>query len=159
MSTNTPMMAFTWQGDPDPRQMVHLMREHLRRAARWARALGCEDAWPFFDIAAKVHPETRAPASEVTILEQRLRSLHLPSRVVHACIWALHWDQVKDLPAVRRLALPDPFEPLLAMFELGGTFTTEHGWGDVGGAAFRLGRLTDHLDVPGDPATPRETTS
>ena len=159
MSTNTPMLGFAGQGDPDPRQMGLLMREYLRRAARWARALGCEDAWPFFDVAAKVQPEVRASVTEIATLEQHLRSLHLPNRVVNTCVWALHWDQIKALPAVTSFALPDPFEPLLTMFGLGGRFTTEHGWVDLGGAAFRLGRLTDHLDVPEDPVSPRGTTS
>lgn len=139
------LMRLSCQGDPEPRAMVRLMREHLHLMARWASALGCEDAWPFFDVAAKVQPEARASAAEVTTLEQHLRSLHLPNRVVNACIWALHWDQVKALPAVASFALPDPFEPLLAMFEQGGRFTTEHGYVDVEGAAFRLGRLSDHL--------------
>ena len=139
------LMGLSWEGAPDPRMMVRLMREHLRLLARWASALGCEDAWPFFDIAAKVQPEVRASTAEVTTLEQHLRSLHLPNRVVNACMWALHWDQVKALPEAARFALPDPFEPLLAMFEQGGRFTTEHGYVDVEGAAFRLGQLSDHL--------------
>lgn len=143
------LMALTWEGAPNPRAMVRLMREHLRLMARWASALGCEDAWPFFDVAAKVQPEARASAAEVTTLEQHLRSLHLPNRVVNACIWALHWDQVKALPEAARFALPDPFEPLLAMFEQGGRFTTEHGYVDLDGAAFRLGRLSDHLPESG----------
>lgn len=142
------LMGLSWEGAPDPRMMVRLMREHLHLMARWASALGCEDAWPFFDIAAKVQPEARASTAEVTPLEQHLRSLHLPNRVVNACIWALHWDQVKALPAVASFALPDPFEPLLAMFEQGGRFTTEHGYVDLDGAAFRLGRLSDHVGTP-----------
>ena len=148
------LMGLSWEGDPEPRATVRLMREHLHLMARWASALGCEDAWPFFDVAAKVQPEVRATTAEVTTLEQHLRSLHLPNRVVNACIWALHWDQVKALPAVACFALPDPFEPLLAMFEQGGRFTTEHGYVDVEGAAFRLGRLTDHLPARADGAEP-----
>ncbi|MFC9751821.1 hypothetical protein [Streptomyces sp. NPDC056921] len=38
-----------------------LMREYLRRAARWARAYGAEESWPFFDIAEHVAPEVRTP--------------------------------------------------------------------------------------------------
>ena len=149
------LMQLSWREEPDPRLVVPLLRMYLARSARWARALGCEDAWPFFDIAAKVHPEVCAPAPEVTTLEQHLQALHLPSRVVNACVWALHWDHVKDLPAARRFALPDPFEPLITTFELGGSFTTEHGWVDLAGAAFRLGLLPDHLYGSGD-ALPAE---
>ena len=146
------LMRLSWDGDPDPRGTVRLMREHLRLMARWASALGCEDAWPFFDLAAKVQPEARATATEVTTIERHLRSLSLPERVVRASVCALHWDQLKTLPAVAGFALPDPFEPLIAMFEQGGRFTTEHGYVEVDGAAFRLGSLADHLPATMDGA-------
>ena len=43
-------------------------------------------------------------------LKAHLAALHLPERVVRACVWALRWEQVRDLEEVRRIALPDPFE-------------------------------------------------
>lgn len=141
------LMQLSWGEDPDPRVVVPLLRLYLRRAARWAIALGCEDAWPFFDIAARACPGVRAPENEVLALASHLRALLLPERVVQGCIWALHWEHVRRRDEVACVGLDDPFEPLLAIFELGGTFTTVHGWVDVGGAAFRLGRLTDHFDV------------
>ncbi len=134
--------------DPDPRDAVRLVREHLRRSARWAVALGCEERWPFFDVAAEVCPELQPPEADVIALEARLRTTNLSARVARSCLWALRWERVKDLPIVTRYELPDPFEPLITLFELGGSFWTEHGYVDVGGGAFRLGRLTDHLEQP-----------
>ena len=104
------LMQLTWRGDPDPRVVVALLRLYLRRSARWAIALGCESSWPYFDVAASACPAVRAPEGEVVALKAHLAALHLPERVVRACVWALRWEQVRDLEEVRRIALPDPFE-------------------------------------------------
>ncbi|MFJ2630284.1 hypothetical protein ACIO6T_45155 [Streptomyces sp. NPDC087532] len=52
-----------------------LMREYLRRAARWAQAYGVEKSWPFFDIAEHVAPEVRTPSDVAAELEKVLTGL------------------------------------------------------------------------------------
>jgi hypothetical protein len=49
------ILAIKWEPD-DSRVNSHiaLLREYLRRAVLWAKALDCTDEWPFFDVAAHI---------------------------------------------------------------------------------------------------------
>lgn len=76
---------------------IALMREYPRRSALWAQALDRMEQWPFFDIAAAVDPEAQV---DEELLGSVLDSLE---------------------------GLPDPFEPLLAVHERGGSFGRKAG--------------------------------
>ncbi|WP_437942614.1 hypothetical protein [Sorangium sp. So ce341] len=111
------------------RQASHeaLFREHLRRMSLWATALGCEDRWPFFDVARQLFPDRfpdDAPAPS------GLGSLGGAMRAALAA-W-VRFAGVAAAPEVSALGLADPYEPLVRLLERGGTFTTEHGMAYVG---------------------------
>jgi hypothetical protein len=154
------LVAVDWSGDTafdHPRSRVRLMKEYLRRAAHWAQAYQATEHWPFFDIAALVAPEVRVPGELAVELDALIRArIGWPS-VAAACRGALRWAAVKDAGAPVPAELPDPFEPLLSLFERGGGFTTEHGFVDLGGASVRIQSWREHLAadpvVSLDPAT------
>lgn len=65
----------------------------------------------------------------VLALSQRMSAGH--SRPTYymrrTCFYYLRWEAIKNHPAVRALALPDLYEPLIQFYERGGRFRMEHG--------------------------------
>ncbi len=49
---------------------------------------------------------------------------------LHSCWWYIRWASVKNLPPVAALNSPDPYEPLIVLYERGGYFRVEHGFID-----------------------------
>jgi hypothetical protein len=126
------LLRIDWQPD-DTRLRSHaaLVREYLRRAALWAKALGCTEHWPFADFALYFAPNRRAPLELVEELKRDLATKPLNAVMRETCEYALHWaalqDDVNGTPA-EEYSLPDPYEPLLRLYERGGHFHTEHGF-------------------------------
>ncbi|WP_328732383.1 hypothetical protein OHT20_23185 [Streptomyces caniferus] len=122
-----------------------LMREYLRRAALWARAYGAEQSWPFFDIAEHVDAELETPPDVAAEVEEALAGL-APTSLKRTCRAALRWatlrDSRDDLPA----DLPDPYEPLLLMYERGGGYFLEE-YLDLNGVMIRLGNVESNASV------------
>ncbi|MEU8819809.1 hypothetical protein [Actinoplanes sp. NPDC048796] len=103
-----------------------LLREYFRRAALWAEAYDCDSRTPFFDIAECVAPAVRA---DPAVVEAVVRGVDDGTR--NAITWVapllLHWAAVSAPPS----ELPEPFEPLILLFERGGGFHTENGEVDL----------------------------
>ncbi len=159
-ATVSRLLAVDWSGDAGydhPRARAKLFREYLRRAALWAKAFAVTDEWPFFDVAALLAPDIAVPAEPAAELAALIDAkIGWPS-VAAACRASLRWAAVLDAGVRVPDTLSDPYEPLLLLFELGGGFTTEHGFVDLGGASVPLKSLRDHAStqpvVALDPAT------
>jgi len=115
-----------------------LMREYLRRAAWWARELHAEGEWPFFDIAVRFAPDVRAPEDLTAPLETLIHERIGWPRVASTCRAALRWAALLDAGVPVPEGLPDPFEPLILMFERGGGFMTENGFIELDGSSLPL---------------------
>jgi hypothetical protein len=113
---------------------VALFREYLRLMALWAEALKCETVWPFFDVAALLFPERFNTEFEPDLQFPPLRQLGGAFRA--ALTATVHFAEVEDSAEVRARGLPDPYEPLVRLFERGGSVTTEHGMMYVGIVGF-----------------------
>ncbi len=147
-ATLSRLLAADWAGETSfahRRSRAKLMREYLRRAAWWAQELDATREWPFFDIAAHVEPEVRAPHDLADQLEKLIFTrIGWPSlRTI--CRAALRWAAVLDAGVPMPHRLGDPYEPLLLMFERGGGFTTEHGFIELAGASVPRRTWRDHL--------------
>ncbi|MEU2154057.1 hypothetical protein ABZ532_03345 [Streptomyces sp. NPDC019396] len=119
-----------------------LMREYLRRAALWARAYGAEQSWPFFDIAEHVDAKLQVPPDAATEGEEVLAGL-APASLKRTCRAALRWAVLRDdLPA----GLPDPYEPLLLMYERGGGYFLEE-YLDLNGVMIMLGNVESNASA------------
>jgi hypothetical protein len=127
------LLNIKWKFDAKrSRSHCLLMAEYLRRAVLWAQALQVADYWPFFNIAAVVAPNERVSESSINGLKEQMEQWPTSFMVKQTCIFYLQWAYVKDLPSIVRLQLPDPFEPLILLYERGGSFTTEHGFINIG---------------------------
>ena len=137
----------SWKYEPERRQShTALMQEYLRRSALWAEALGRTADWPWYDVAAELPEESGE--TEDRWLEKVINELHqhvyqatkdaTPAMQL-AYVRFISWAAVKDLPATRRFILPDPYEPLIVLFERGGWFRPEQGYVDLGNTNCSLG--------------------
>jgi hypothetical protein len=140
------IMVIDWTGSFDHmRSRGYLMKEYLRRMAWWAKVTEAPD-FPFFDIAAAVDPAVRADPSIVDLVQTRVKSRLQGLRVVRACEQALHFAALLDAGVELPPAPPEPYEPLLVMFERGGGFSTEGGGLiEVDSLGIRIGSLEDNL--------------
>src|SRR5690606_35297690 len=70
-------MNIDWTEKPGNRlSQVNLMREYLRRSARWSEEIG--SLWPFDDFARRVDPDVRADQKIVEEMEESLPTLVFP---------------------------------------------------------------------------------
>lgn len=149
-ATLSRLLAVDWSGDASfdhARSRAKLFKEYLRRAALWADAFAMTGQWPFFDVAAVLTPEVQVPGNLAAQLETVIAtSIGWPS-VATICRASLRWATVRDAGMDIPNRLPDPYEPLLLLFERGGGFTTEHGFADLGGASIPLKAWQDHLAI------------
>ncbi|MFI2357062.1 MULTISPECIES: hypothetical protein [Streptomyces] len=130
--SNTPsrkvlnrLLAIDWADDTAAFQHAPsralLMREYLRRAALWAQSYKAERSWPFFDIAAHIDVTITTPLDVTEDLEQLLKDL-APASLRTTCSGAVRWAALRDARPDLLEKLPDPYEPLLRMYERGGGF-------------------------------------
>jgi len=140
------LLGIDWRpNDERLKSQVALVREYLRRAALWADRLQMAEEWPFFDVALQIDPSIRADPEYVTTLRARLTGIPLHPKVKATSEWSLHWAALKAASRTAQFDLPDPYEPLLRMYERGGSFYTEHGFIVIGPASVWKGDWRDHL--------------
>ncbi|MEU9718057.1 hypothetical protein [Streptomyces sp. NPDC047976] len=136
-------------------ECARLLREYLRRAALWVRELqtdrpgdffdvGQPDRWPFFDLARRVDPSVRADPELLARLDGFL-AVHASSPLTgRICRAALNWASLPAGALAPFAGLPDPFEPLVGVFESGGGFWIENGFVDFVECRVRLGTWQEH---------------
>ncbi|MDT0326820.1 hypothetical protein [Nocardiopsis lambiniae] len=149
--------AIDWNGNLDhTRSRVLLMREYLRRMALWTRTLDAR-GWPFYDLAEFAAPGIRATDEIVQGVKDNPDIVRQFPTVGKTCAWALHLAAARDAGASLP-DLPDPFEPLIRMYERGGGFSlSTTGTIDIDGAGIHRGTLLHHLgDTPKAPETDTE---
>ena len=66
--------------------------------------------------------------------------------MLRSLIAAIHWEEAKSSPQRAAYRLPDPFEPLITLYERGYGFRPESGqMYDLGGAAVSIRSYADWL--------------
>ncbi|MFI5932012.1 hypothetical protein [Actinoplanes sp. NPDC051494] len=113
-----------------------LMLEYFRRVALWLDAYGWDEPVPFFDLAVYIDPNVRADPEVVAEAVRRAEPGGWNAEQVIPFI--LHWSALRATPGVTLPPdLPDPYEPLLLLFERDGGFHTSNGYAEM-----------EHLSVP-----------
>ncbi|MFI6151162.1 hypothetical protein ACIBCA_00490 [Kitasatospora sp. NPDC051170] len=133
--------------------MSKLMIEYLRRAALWAEALGGPPKWPVFDIAGVLAPDVHVDAELAERLEEFLASRVGGLTTENACRAAVRWATLRDTTGVQVPDLPDPFEPLILMYERGGEIVPDDSW------AFNFGILRVQIRPWREHLSPEPATS
>ncbi|MDA0565905.1 hypothetical protein LG943_16520 [Streptomonospora sp. S1-112] len=137
--------GFTFRHDPARQgSQTALLEEYLRRAAHWQERV--PDAGLFGDFAAALDPAVRADPA----LVERVRAAvpaDQSALVRDTCLNALHFRALEA--AGRRPAdLPDPFEPLLLMYERGDGFHSTQGYYQVGASGVKKRRPPEYRALP-----------
>ncbi|MFG2842795.1 hypothetical protein ACGF12_06415 [Kitasatospora sp. NPDC048296] len=129
-----------------------LMVEYLRRAALWAEVLGGPPRWPYFDIAGALAPEVRVDPATAERLEKYVEEHVDGVSAVFVCRAAVRWATLRNTPGVQLPVLPDPFEPLLLMYERGGEVLYDDSWAfNFGIRRVQIKLWREHLSA--EPAT------
>jgi hypothetical protein len=123
---------------------VALFREYLRRSALWADRCNCRGRWPLFDIAEAINPKVVLD-DEVSKAAGELGGNYYKKRII---CWHLKWVKLSVDGSGEGTALPPPYEPLIRLYERGGSFTTEGRIVDLPGAAVHIGRIEAYIDAP-----------
>ncbi|MFZ3566361.1 hypothetical protein ACOKM5_05240 [Streptomyces sp. BH097] len=129
------------------RSRALLMREYLRRSAQWARHYGAEDAWPFFDIAEHAYPTVQLAPGVASELDAFLRGGIGPNSVERTVAGAVRWSELRRQGRTDLPELPEPYEPLLLMYERGGGFHVDQAI-DLNGVSLPRWGLDTAIDAP-----------
>ncbi len=121
------ILSVNWTYDPQHQgSHVLLLQEHFRRMVLNTKHLDESNIFITGDLGDAVNPQARAPESYVRQLREHLLERTWPS-FVHVLEYALHWAVARYTPEAAVLKdLPDPYKPILVMYERGGTFTFDH---------------------------------
>lgn len=123
-----------------------LMEEYFRRAALWLDAYGDTKYWPFLDLAAIVDPAVRADPAVIADIENFIDDASGSSYAMDSGAAAVQWAALTSTPGVQLRPLPDPFEPLLRLYERGGAgFRLTNGFIDFGMIMVPRGNWRMHL--------------
>ena len=114
-----------WGACEEKPSNVELVKEYLRRSAKWSDALGREEQRLIFNIAYAIMP---LPESVIAEIDDLVGEIGFPKPIIsRLCSYYLQWELVNDSANLTRFALPSPYEPLILAFERGGWLMVEQG--------------------------------
>ena len=103
-----------------------LLQEHLRRMVVNTTKSDRSRIFQTGDLSQLVNPNEGAPLDMVKQLKDHLLGKTWPA-FIRTLEYALHWAVVRYTePAEKLQGLPDPYKPIIIMYERGGTFTFDH---------------------------------
>jgi hypothetical protein len=105
-----------------------LMKEYLRQMLLWKKALKIEQ-WPFDSLARYF---VKLSLLERNQILQQLQKVSFPNgHVAATCMAFILWSQIENRDDVQVYQLPNPYEPLIRMYELGCWFSKEQNMIDL----------------------------
>lgn len=116
----------------------YLALEYLRRITLWQQYIQVEsETWPFFDVVQEISPKIKVPETIITSFEEYCDTATISSFAERICSWYLRWVTYIEQGSTPSEP-PPPYEPLIILYERGGTLRTEHGYLCVGLTRFVL---------------------
>jgi hypothetical protein len=123
------ILLINWKYDDPYKEGSHrlLFDEFLRRSAMLAKAVGLlddsENGWLMYDYAVFFDSSLELEEEEIDALAAELQVNGYPSWYAErVCVYFLHWVAVENHPDVVEQTLLNPYEPLIMLYERGGTF-------------------------------------
>lgn len=145
--------SINWKYNDPHKEGSHMLlfKEFLRRAALLAELFEILDVpgtgWPMLNYATYFDSSLELEDEEIDALAEELHVGGFPfwysSRV---CIYFIHWIIIQDRPEVVAVNIPNPYEPLLTLYERGGTFQRDKdGTWEFSFTAFFIGSSSSHV--------------
>lgn len=121
------ILSVDWAYNPEHEgSHVLLMQEHFRRMGINTKRFDSSNVFITGDLGASVNPDARAPEDYIKQLRAHLLDKTWPS-FVHVLEYALHWSVARYTTEAEILKdHPDPYKPILILYQRGGTFTFDH---------------------------------
>ncbi len=121
------ILSIDWAYNPEHEgSHVLLLQEHFRRMVINTKRLNESNIFITGDLGDALNPQARAPEEHIQHLRQHLLNRTWPA-FVHVLEYALHWAVARYTPEAHVLKdHPDPYKPILVMYERGGTFAFDH---------------------------------
>lgn len=126
------ILSVDWTYDPSRRRSHEaLFKEFLRRQVLWLDALDQMEDYPCYDLATLVNDKVRASMDATNAVRHHLSGCALNSTMILSGVLenTLHWAALEDTGLIPANKLPPPYEPIVILYERGGTFTIEHMFG------------------------------
>jgi hypothetical protein len=163
------VLSINWKYDNPCKEGSHrlLFNEFLRREALAAQATGAlntqsylelVDKYPAFidmpgvgwlmhDYAAFFDPSLKLEDEEIHALAEELQVKGYPFWYsARVCVYFIHWAAVQDHPTVMQQHLLNPYEPLIMLYERGGTFRRDKdGTWEFASTAYFIGSASSYL--------------
>jgi hypothetical protein len=120
-----------WEYDATRRRSHEaLFKEFLRRQVMWLEALDLTDHFPWYDLPQLINEDIRANSDAANRVRQHITLQVLnPTMIITGVLEAaLHWAALEEANALP-YDLPNPYEPMIMLYERGGTFTVEDMFG------------------------------
>ena len=122
-TTLNRLLSVKWKIDREKAtEHIPLARETLRRLALWAGYLNCVKQWPNVDVALHLYPSMRASQSVIHSLRTHLQNIDIYPDVPRLLEYSLHWSVIKQKDLSQKANLPDPYEPVILLYEQMGSF-------------------------------------
>jgi len=140
-SIDWTVAEYWMESDQHLKSNSKLLLEHYHRLASWCDALQ-KPYWPSVDVLHLFNLNIDDEREQDEIHHQLILSASYLG--FHAWIdWVkwFHWLLVEEYATKAYLHLPDPFAPLIRMYERGGTYYTEHGFVYNGRMGYRLAQF------------------
>ena len=129
-------------GDQHLKSNSMLLMEHFHRLALWCDALQTWSYWPSVDMFRLFNLNIDDEIERDEIHTQlALDASHLGHQAWIDWDKWFRWLLVEEYATKAYPHLPDPFAPLIRMYERGGTYHTEHGFVYVGRLGYRLAQF------------------
>lgn len=135
-------------GEIEKKSHVALAKEYIRRAALLIQSCSLNTKFPFFNAAQAVGKNPKIDIEKVYPQIGNIENVF--ARRVCECY--IEWSILVDLREPIAIQFCDLYEPLIILFERGGTIGLHHGEVVVGKYAFPLGNpssiaLEDPIDI------------
>jgi hypothetical protein len=132
-----------WRRDEKLDRFIEQLQDFFRRSALWRQELNYHDNyWPFWDIGLHIDSSIRADSDIIKNIDE----YPINSTTSQTCEWYLHWVALKSSRSLERFTLPDPYEPLIQMYQNGsGSICPEHRFVDIQGVLVSIRKWTEYL--------------
>ncbi len=131
------IMSIDWKYDYSRQESnFNLFWESLRRMTKWTEFLNCREQWFFGDLASCIDPNLQIDKNKIGKLDRELKeSYTYPFRKI-IFINFVRWETLEEKSSlIKQSNLPDPYEPVIMMFERGGNFRPDKVNFEVSGIA------------------------
>ena len=143
------LMSFDWKyNELMQEEYISYVKDFLSKSAVWSVKIKKTKEFPFFDFAKCVGEFEEIKSFYHQKLENYFDNFYyISSQVKATCHWYLEWSTACDNSKIKSLNLPDPFKPLISLYERGGHFRVENRFIWLNNLGLQIGDYSKYLPL------------